>query len=334
MDKLYQVFLSSTFVDLIEERRAVSNMLAKAGYMVAGMELFPATDQQQFEYIKTVIDRSDYYIVITAARYGSLSGGGISFTEMEYDYAQARGIPVLAFLHGNPGSIASDRTDRDAEKENKLVAFRDRLKSNRLVETWNDVGDLCARVVIAVGNEKTLKPAVGWIRGDQAADPKVMQELARLNVENARLHEQLRLLQATEIHFDPDLIGPSDNLELTVSQWHDGKKRPPLKLSLRIGLLFVNLYDLLLMGPREDSLDYKIASVALLLAGEQEMESNTLDALSLVRLRDQLEALGLIKPESQSDGSLSGASVVWMVTNKGRQYASSMRALKRTANHY
>ena len=52
MDKVYQVFLSSTFDDLKNERQQISNTLAKAGYIAAGMELFPATDQQQLEYIQ------------------------------------------------------------------------------------------------------------------------------------------------------------------------------------------------------------------------------------------------------------------------------------------
>ena len=70
MDKVYQIFVSSTFDDLKDERRAVSNSLAKAGHIAAGMELFPATDQQQLEYIQRIIDRSDYYVVVVAGRYG------------------------------------------------------------------------------------------------------------------------------------------------------------------------------------------------------------------------------------------------------------------------
>jgi hypothetical protein len=108
MDKVYQVFVSSTFADLEEERRIVSNGLAKAGFIPAGMELFPATDVQQLEYIKRVMDRSDYYIVIVGGRYGSLADGGVSFTEKEYEYAVEKGLPVLAFLHRDPKSIPVD----------------------------------------------------------------------------------------------------------------------------------------------------------------------------------------------------------------------------------
>ena len=46
VNKVYQVFVSSTFQDLHVERQQVSNALAKAGFIPAGMELFPATDQE------------------------------------------------------------------------------------------------------------------------------------------------------------------------------------------------------------------------------------------------------------------------------------------------
>jgi Domain of unknown function (DUF4062) len=55
MDRVFQVFVSSTFSDLKDERRQVSNTLAKAGYVVAGMELFPATDQQQLVRTKNEV---------------------------------------------------------------------------------------------------------------------------------------------------------------------------------------------------------------------------------------------------------------------------------------
>ncbi len=39
MDKVYQVFISSTFSDLEGERKKVSDTLAKAGFIPSGMEL-------------------------------------------------------------------------------------------------------------------------------------------------------------------------------------------------------------------------------------------------------------------------------------------------------
>ena len=123
MDKRYQVFVSSTFTDLVEERRAVMQALLEQDCIPAGMELFVASDESSWELIEGVIDLCDYYVVIIGARYGSLTEEGVSFTEKEYDYALSRGIPVLGFIHADPGSIANRESEQTKEGRKKLAAF-------------------------------------------------------------------------------------------------------------------------------------------------------------------------------------------------------------------
>lgn len=72
-NKKYQVFISSTYSDLIEERRKILDILLAADCIPAGMEAFVATDAEQFEVIKKVIDLCDYYVLIIGKRYGSIS---------------------------------------------------------------------------------------------------------------------------------------------------------------------------------------------------------------------------------------------------------------------
>ena len=55
MEKKYQVFISSTYADLAEERRKVLNILLMADCIPAGMEAFVATDKEQFEVIKKLL---------------------------------------------------------------------------------------------------------------------------------------------------------------------------------------------------------------------------------------------------------------------------------------
>ncbi|WP_268844130.1 DUF4062 domain-containing protein [Aeromonas caviae] len=52
MNKRYQVFVSSTFADLQDERSKVIQTLMEMDCIPAGMELFPAMDEEQFEFIK------------------------------------------------------------------------------------------------------------------------------------------------------------------------------------------------------------------------------------------------------------------------------------------
>ena len=109
MNTRYQIFVSSTYSDLKEERESVINELTRVGYIAVGMEQFPATDEEQLEYIQKIIDESDYYVVIIRGKYGSLASDGISFTEKECDYALETKKPVLAFLVKNPGNYALDK---------------------------------------------------------------------------------------------------------------------------------------------------------------------------------------------------------------------------------
>lgn len=109
--KRYQVFVSSTYEDLREERQEVIQALLELDSIPAGMELFPAADDDQWTLIKKVIDDCDYYIVIVGGRYGSISSTGISYTQMEYQYAVQQGKPVIGFIHKDPGSIPASKTE-------------------------------------------------------------------------------------------------------------------------------------------------------------------------------------------------------------------------------
>src|SRR3954468_4936174 len=128
MDKRYQVFVSSTFVDLQVERQHVIQALLALDCIPSGMELFPASDDDQWTLIKRVIDDCDYYLVIIAGRYGSMRDG-VGYTEMEYDYAVSQHKPVIAFLHSEPGTIKVENTDKDAKAEEKLLAFRQKAQN-------------------------------------------------------------------------------------------------------------------------------------------------------------------------------------------------------------
>src|ERR1700742_4850314 len=101
----YQVFVSSTYDDLRSERQQATQAILEAGCFPSGMELFPASDDAQWELIKRVIEECDYYVIIVAGRYGSLTSGGLSYTEKEYDYAIEKGIPVLGFVRDDIGEV-------------------------------------------------------------------------------------------------------------------------------------------------------------------------------------------------------------------------------------
>ncbi|MBA8959633.1 hypothetical protein JOJ86_002925 [Rhodococcus percolatus] len=129
-EKRYQVFVSSTYTDLTEERAAVIQSILRMDHLPAGMEMFPSADEGQWDLIEQVIDKSDYYVVVVAGRYGSIiDAEGISYTEKEYDYAVKADIPVLGFVHNGPGNIVAKNTDMSSDAQELLEKFREKVKS-------------------------------------------------------------------------------------------------------------------------------------------------------------------------------------------------------------
>ena len=97
--KKLQVFVSSTYLDLIEERQAAVEAILDAGHISAGMELFKAGNESQLKTIYQWIDESDVYMLILGGRYGTVEPkSGKSYTQLEYEYACSKKIPVFAIL--------------------------------------------------------------------------------------------------------------------------------------------------------------------------------------------------------------------------------------------
>jgi Domain of unknown function (DUF4062) len=190
MEKRYQVFISSTFKDLEEERKVAMKTLMQMDCIPAGMELFTAIDEETLEFIKTIIDDCDYYLIIIGGRYGSLTNDGISFTEKEYDYAISKGLKVIALLHSDPEKISVEKSDISKPIKKKLEAFRQKVQGKpgeRMVEYWNDLSEIPGKVFLSMHNTIKRFPAIGWVRANQVSSIEILEEINNLRKENDRL---------------------------------------------------------------------------------------------------------------------------------------------------
>lgn len=191
MQKRYQVFVSSTYVDLQTERQKVFQTLMEMDCIPAGMELFSAIDDDQMSFIKRVIDDCDYYIIIIGGRYGSISSIGISYTEQEYDYAASKGIRVIALIHKSPGQIPAMNSESNPASLEKLRIFREKLQTGRIVKYWNSADELPGIVALSVAKQIKSFPAVGWVRANTVANNDLLQQLNTVRQENESLRRQL-----------------------------------------------------------------------------------------------------------------------------------------------
>ncbi len=190
-EKRYQVFISSSFEDLKEERRAVQDVIINTGDFPVQMESFPAADEDQFEFIKSLIDRCDYYVLVIAGRYSTVVEDGMSYTEKEYRYAVSKGVPILVMVHDKRGSISHDKSEKTEEGSERLERFIEEASKGRLRKNWDTTDSLKLAVREALDHAKATKPRVGWVRGDQVPSREILEELNDVRKESARLRDRL-----------------------------------------------------------------------------------------------------------------------------------------------
>lgn len=327
MDKRYQVFVSSTFRDLQDERRAIIQALLELDCIPAGMELFPASDESQWELIRRVIADCDYYIVVVGGRYGSTDSSGVSYTEREYDLAVEIGLPVLGFVHADPDQIPSGKSELATEARAKLDAFREKVRS-RMCRDWRTADDLGGAVSRSLVQAIKRTPAVGWVRADTTGSPEQINQLRN------RIDELTAELNAVRTAPPPDTK-------------HLASGRTPFTVHYTLGvgmdirfsseevLSWDDLFALL--GP----LMFDEASEhSLLLALEKklrDLNGNTEPFLAVhvnpddfQTIKVQLIALGLITKSTRKRG-VKDSGTYWSLTPYGERYALLLKAIPATA---
>lgn len=193
-EKRYQVFISSTFRDLKDERQAVLESILHLRHIPVGMEIFPAADSTPWELIKQIISDSDYYVLIIAGRYGSLDADGISYTEREYALAVELGKPVLAFLHASPESLPFDKNEPVKKARRKLEAFRKSVEKHHC-NYWRDISELKSGVVLGLVLAIQSHPTIGWVRANGYNDTELLRRLAELQQRHDNSLQETQLLR-------------------------------------------------------------------------------------------------------------------------------------------
>jgi hypothetical protein len=196
MNSKLQVFISSTYQDLISERQAAVEAILKSGNIPAGMELFIAGDKSQWEVIQRWISDSDIYMIILGGRYGSIEpSSGLSYTELEYDFAVSSGKPYFAVvihedaLEKRIKTVGSSVLEKD--NPDKLSSFRTKVLS-KMSSFFSDHKDVKLSVLEAIPQLAQEYELKGWIRATEVPDTKALaDELSRLHTENKELREKI-----------------------------------------------------------------------------------------------------------------------------------------------
>lgn len=207
MNKKLQVFISSTYTDLKEERQAAVQAVLSAGHIPAGMELFTANDQSQKEIIKEWIEESDVYMLILGGRYGSIDGETEkSYTHWEYDYACEMDKPRFSLVLTDEAINQKIEIMKDhkkvieSENPQKHKEFKDNLLNSKLVNMIDDLKDIENSILKSLRKIEKSANLYGWVSGKDVPDVKgLLEENGKLLRENARLISENQKLKEKAI---------------------------------------------------------------------------------------------------------------------------------------
>jgi len=214
MEKRFTVFVSSTYKDLEDERKEVSQAISECNCFPTGMEIFPAVSRSACEMIKKVIDNSNIYLIILGGKYtGDNSqlitddnGKEVSYTEWEFDYAVKTGKPIIAFIHKNPQRIATEYTE--SKYIEKLKHFREKVcdSTQRVAIFWENINGLKNGVIRSLSNiiANESNHIKGWVREETIQDllsdnkseiEEKNETIKKLNIQIKKLSEELKVCE-------------------------------------------------------------------------------------------------------------------------------------------
>lgn len=331
MDKRYQVFVSSTYKDLIDERRAVINEIMNLECIPSGMELFPATDEEQFEFIKRIIDDCDYYVLILGGRYGSLAKDGISYTEKEYLYALSKGIHVLAFVQ-EESAIQPNNTETEYDLIKKLESFKKRVMDGRVVRRWANQIDLTTGVIQSLTHEMRAYPAIGWVRANKVASEDVLQDLARLQKEVEELRKYKAGVESSQQSIYKDIATFDDKYILEgVSSWWNKYIEQDQSEKFSIEESWRNIFAALAPHLLENPNDFRAKSYVESWIKRVKLSTSStvlLDEEVFNTIKIQFIALGLIEVK-YSKTTKGDMALFWNLTKYGYSVMMENRIIKK-----
>lgn len=330
MSSKYQIFVSSTYIDLKEPRDLVIKAILEMGHIPVGMEMFSAADEEQWSIIQRQIDQSDYYVLIMANRYGSVTSDNISYTEKEYDYARSLQIPCLGFILESSASWPTNSIDTEPSKLEALRIFREKVKQ-RPVSFWKNIDDLYGKCAVALMKAFTAYPREGWVRASQYTDGKSTAELIRLSAENAKLRGELA---ASQVYFeerrlktDRDYVTMLRANKRPVVVWKKGAEDWEfVKYVSLLEIFNILAVDMLVEMSTADM----ALNVAILLGGVSHPQLRENFPMPTNTVKDWLAdfaALELVVPSTKKK-PVSDSSAYWTLSKKGKECLALIRRIE------
>ncbi|NNM51793.1 MAG: DUF4062 domain-containing protein, partial [Pseudomonadales bacterium] len=207
--KFYQVFVSATYLDLVEERRVLLEILPQLNCLPV---LLPSQGPDAWPSVRRRIESCDYFILLLGSRYGSLTPSGVSHTHQEYVHASFKQKPRLIFMHAQPEQRPRSLQDDSAEGRLKFQDFRQLLKQGECC-LWTQIDDLAQALHTNVPRLMQSYPMPGWVSGAAVSSSEQDTVVARLQGRVAELEAEKEAWLQSGVRLD-ELAQGQDRTEI------------------------------------------------------------------------------------------------------------------------
>jgi Domain of unknown function (DUF4062) len=161
------VFISSTYQDLAEHRRAIWQILEQFEVDVRGMEQFGARIEAPLETCVAEVEQADVYVGVVAFRLGSIdAASGKSFTQVEYERAaQLKKVILIYLADEDAACVRYADIEMDPRARERLAAFKETLRERHTIGTFSTPEDLAEKINRDFARE--LSPRAGTPSTDE-----------------------------------------------------------------------------------------------------------------------------------------------------------------------
>lgn len=186
LDKRYQVFISTSGMEMKPERSIMMQTLVSMGFFSWGLEqrtpISSAISRRQ-------IDDCDYVVFLLGSQYGELSVSGMGYMHLDYLYAVSRQKPIVVFMHEHPHMRDLCLRESKPERQEKFLQFRTQLQNEvEQVFTYRTLRDLELAVRFNMPQMLERYPVLGWVRPQNAQ--KLLDEIEQLKAKVASLETE------------------------------------------------------------------------------------------------------------------------------------------------
>ncbi|MCG3155646.1 MAG: Hercynine oxygenase [bacterium] len=209
---LFRIFVSSTYIDLVEYRQAAEQAINDLRQKFEGMEYLGARDAEPATAALQLVEQCDLLIGIYAWRYGKIpKESERSITEQEYRHAQSLGKPRLCYVV-NEDFAWKPKFIEQGEAAEKLQRLKRDIENERVRDTFTDPRSLQYNMMRDLSNwlaehrpelsREALKPGEDPVARYKTALAKKHATLGMIGFKRSFVMDDIYI--PLTVHLDPE----------------------------------------------------------------------------------------------------------------------------------